>query len=98
MDIEGSEGAAIKAAADVLHSGTVLFVSLHSREQFNECRAELEARGFRLFESHPLRALTGTRDARWREDPELLAVGPEREISDAEIHALRLFAPSGPGP
>jgi FkbM family methyltransferase len=93
MDIEGSEAPAIIAAADVLSRNTVLFVSLHSREQYEACRVELVAREFRLFESNALRALTEKPDAPWRDDPELLAVGPEREISDDEIRSLRLFSP-----
>jgi FkbM family methyltransferase len=93
MDIEGSEAGAIRAAADVLSRNTVLFVSLHSREQYQECRVELEAREFRLFESHPLRALVRDPGAPWREDPELLAVGAERDISDDDILSLPLFAP-----
>jgi FkbM family methyltransferase len=93
MDIEGAEAGAIRAAADVLSPDTVLFVSLHSREQYEACRVELTARGFRLFESHALRALSQNPDAPWREDPEILAVGAERGLSDWEIRSLRLFAP-----
>lgn len=93
MDIEGAEAGAIGAADSVLAEDTILFVSLHSQEQYEACRDELTGRGFRLFESHPLRELTRDATAPWREDPELLAVGSGRAVSDSEIHSLRLFAP-----
>ena len=60
--------------------------------QIEELGGEI-TRGFRLFESHALRFLTENSAAPWREDPELLAVGSDREISDSEILSLRLFAP-----
>ena len=80
------------ALAVVVYLWITNSVSLHSRAQYRECRSLLEALEFRLFESHPLRALSENSDAPWREDPELLAVGCERKISDSEIRSLRLFA------
>jgi FkbM family methyltransferase len=92
MDIEGSEAAAIGSAGDALGDDTILFVSLHSRDQYAACHAQLTARGFRLFESHPLLTLTENPTAVWKEDPELLAVGPGRKLVDSEILSLSLFA------
>lgn len=91
MDIEGAEARTIGAAGAVLGEDTVLFVSLHNRNQYEACRSQLAARGFRLFESHSLRALTENPTAPWREDPELLAVGPGRRFDEGQIPALRLF-------
>jgi FkbM family methyltransferase len=92
MDIEGAEAATLRDGGDVLGDDCVLFVSLHSRGLYEECRTLLVERGFRAFESAPLARLSRNPGLEWAEDPELLAVGPARSIDTAEIETMNLFA------
>ena len=91
MDIEGAEADALRAGGAVLDHATLLFVSLHSREQYGACREELGGRGFTLHESHDLARLGADPALPWREDPELLAVHPDRGLSPETVRTLRLF-------
>jgi len=91
MDIEGAEADALRAAGGVLDGDTLVFVSTHSREQYEECSEELGRRGFTIYESRELARLGANPDLPWQEDPELLAVGPDRELGPDVVHGLRLF-------
>ncbi len=93
IDVEGSEAAVLRGGADHLGPEALIWVSLHGRRLYHECRAVLEGRGFRLFESPAVAALVADPSRTWRGDPEVLAVGPDRGIGDSEIRAMPFFRP-----
>ncbi len=92
IDVEGTEGAVLRGAADLLTEELLLFISIHNRSCYDECRAVLWERGFRLYPSVALanRLAHPARD--WGADHELLAVGPNSHLRADVIRNLALFA------
>lgn len=91
IDAEGAEADILRGAGEHLTPGMLVFISVHSRELYHACEAALTARGFRVFAS--VAAAERLRDpaASWGGDKELLAVGPARTLTDADVRALPLF-------
>ncbi|HUF50377.1 MAG TPA: FkbM family methyltransferase [Longimicrobiales bacterium] len=85
IDVEGSEAAVLRGAADTLLDDMVLLIAIHSRTQYEECRAQLEQRGFRVYRSGAMIQMMERLPAGWSPDPDLLAVGPGRELSPDAI-------------
>ncbi len=92
IDAESSEAAVLRGAEGILGEVGLVFVSIHGREVYQECREVLDACGFRCFESRQLAALSADAGAKWRGDPELVAVGKARAVADGELLAMSLFA------
>jgi FkbM family methyltransferase len=102
VDVEGEEAAVLRGAGDLLAGDQALLVSTHSRVLYEECRAILLDRSFRVFDSREITAhhAAGTE---WSSDHDLLAIGPAREVNGGAISRLRLvggpsIARASPGP
>ena len=85
IDVEGGEGGVLRGARDALLDDMLLLVAIHSRAQYNECVALLEQRGFRLYHSAAMRQMMSRMPDGWSADPDLLAVGPGREMNPDTI-------------
>jgi FkbM family methyltransferase len=94
IDVEGEEAAVLRGVGSFLGGDQAVLVSTHGRELYEECRALLESRGFRIFESWELAERRADPRRAWSSDHDLLAIGPERSIDEATIRSLRLI--SGP--
>ena len=95
IDTEGAEAAILRGGLEHLSPQMLIWISVHSRALYDECRALLEKRGFTVHESARLAKRTSGRVASWGGDSEMLAVGSGRKLTSAELHALRLFSPEG---
>lgn len=73
IDVEGSEAAVLRGAGEHLAGVRRVFISIHGRSLYDECRAILLDRGFRVTESPALAECLADPAGRWREDPELIA-------------------------
>jgi FkbM family methyltransferase len=93
IDVEGAESKVLRGAGDTLPKDSVLLIAIHSREQYDQCRSILEAQGFRTFRSEAMRRMMDALGDGWSPDPDLLAIGPAREI-DADV--MRLFTSTTP--
>jgi FkbM family methyltransferase len=91
IDAEGSEARILRGGLDYLSPELLVWISVHSRALYDECRTLLQARGFRLYESARMAERTGGAVTAWGGDRELLAVGSARWVADSRMHALRLF-------
>ncbi|MFN3651292.1 MAG: FkbM family methyltransferase [Armatimonadota bacterium] len=88
IDAEGSEAEILRDGLSCLPGDVLIWVSLHSRELYEECRSLLQSRGYTLVESKSLKSCASEKNGSWKSDPELLAVGPERDLTDAELRLL----------
>ena len=96
IDVEGSEGAVLRGAGDLLSERMLLFISIHDRSCYDECHSALSERGFRLFPSSALAERIAHPERDWGADHELLAVGPQNPIRADSIERLPLFATPSP--
>ncbi len=92
IDVEGSEGAVLRGAGDLLTEEMLLFISIHGRSCYDDCHGVLSARGYRLYASTALAERLADPTLHWGADHELLAVGPKNPISADLVEALALFA------
>ncbi len=77
LDVEGAEADVLEAGAAQLAPTAIVMVSIHSRPNYDRVADALAAQGFELLDSPALRHLR-QRDAWGLDDPDLLAVGPDR--------------------
>jgi FkbM family methyltransferase len=91
IDVEGEEAAVLRGADALLGGEAALLVSTHGRRLYEECRDILDARDFRIFDSWEIAERYPDPARPWSSDHDFLAVGPSREIDDAEIRGLRLM-------
>lgn len=92
IDVEGAESRVLKGAGDSLYApDRAILVATHSRDNFDECQAILRNAGYRVVESGEVEDL---RQRSWtgRGDPDILAIGPERSISEDILEAFSGFA------
>jgi FkbM family methyltransferase len=94
IDVEGEEAAVLRGAKRLLGTDQALLISTHSRELYEECRAILEPVGFRIYDSWEIsrHKRAGTP---WTGDHDMLAVGRDRQVDEARVHALALIADPG---
>lgn len=92
IDVEGNEAAVLRGAGDLLTDEMLLFIAVHSRSAYDECREFLSARRYRLHESAELAKRLADPASDWGGDPELIAVGDGREASEGVVRSLPLFA------
>lgn len=96
IDIEGAEALALEGARPVLEEarrrGTLptILVAVHDPELLRACRAELEALGYALVASKWIQRFEAGDG--WREDPDLLALPPDRRAEAREVRRLPWFA------
>lgn len=93
IDVEGSEGAVLEGAGDLISEEAVLFISVHGRACYDECHTALRSRGFRIHESAELAIRLADPSLPWGADHELLALGPSHPATEESIESLRLLAP-----
>jgi len=91
LDVERSEAAALRGGAGYLSQDMIVWISLHSRELYHECRSLLAARGMTVYESAKLRGVIDPGKP-WGGDKELLAIGPERTLTPRERDAVSRFS------
>ena len=91
IDVEGSEGAVLRGAGDLLTKGMLLFIAIHGRSCYDECHAVLSERGYHLYPSAPLAERLADPTLRWGADHELLAVGSNHPIRTEQLDKLPLF-------
>jgi len=92
IDVEGEEAAILRASGPAVGPHAALLVSVHGRHLRTQCVELLEARGFRIFESWSMARCSAHPGAPWTSDYDLLAMGPDRPVDEAAIHALPLFS------
>lgn len=91
IDVEGAEADVLAGAGPCLQRPDLaLLVSVHSRQQYDLCATLLERQGYALVRSGTLsRALAsdwdGTAFPDGRADPDLLALGPARQLGQAAL-------------
>ena len=90
LDVERSEAAALRGGNEHLSSNMVVWISLHSRELYHECRDLLAGHGMTVHESAKLREVIDPEKS-WGGDKELLAVGSARELTPEEKDAVSRF-------
>jgi len=69
-----------------------VLISTHGRELYEECRAILEDRGCRVFDSWQIAERRLDPQRAWSSDHDVLAIGPGRAFDETTIRALRLIA------
>jgi FkbM family methyltransferase len=92
IDVEGEEAAVLRGAGSFLGGDQAVLVSTHGRELYEECRALLEARSFRVFDSWEIAERRPDPRRAWSSDHDVLAIGPERPFDEATIRSLPLIA------
>jgi FkbM family methyltransferase len=92
IDVEGEEAAVLRGAHELLGGDQALLISTHGREVYEECRAILERRGFRIFDSWEIAERRGDPARAWSSDHDLLAIGGDRPFDEARIRELRLIS------
>lgn len=88
IDVEGAEARVLKGAGESLYApDRAILVATHSKESFEECAGILKQSGFRVIESGEVEDL---RRRSWtgRGDPDLLALGSERSVSEDLLTAF----------
>ena len=93
IDVEGTEGAVLRGAGDLRTEEMLLLLSIHDRSCYEECRALLVERGYRLYPSVALAERLARPDLDWGADHELLAVGSKNPVDRDLIEELGLFVP-----
>ena len=91
LDVEGEEAAVLRGTGRLLGGDLALLVSTHGRELYEECRALLLERDFRVFDSWEA-ATRRASGAPWASDHDLLAIGPARVVDEVAIRTSRLIA------
>jgi hypothetical protein len=86
VDVEGAELDFLKGAMDMLSADCRLLVAFHSRTNYEAGTKLLAHAGYRAFESAGIRhgANYG-----WRNDPDVLFVGPACRTSDPDLSVLQ---------
>jgi FkbM family methyltransferase len=92
IDVEGEEAAVLRGAGPLLGGDQAVLVSTHGRDLYEECRALLEARAFRIFDSWEIAERRPNPRRAWSSDHDVLAIGPDRAIEEPVIRSLRLIA------
>ena len=88
IDVEGAEAKVLEGAGKHLFApDRVIMAAMHSRENHERCTQILRDAGYRLVESGETAEIRA-RNWTGRGDPDILAIGPEREVSD---EALEIF-------
>jgi FkbM family methyltransferase len=90
IDVEGEEAAVVRGSKRLLGTDQALLVSTHSRALYEECRAELEPIGFRIYDSWEI-ARHRKQGTPWTSDHDLLAVGFDRPVDPERIKSLELI-------
>ena len=83
IDVEGNESEVVRGAITALPRDVLMFIAIHSREQYDACVALLTGAGMRVVSSADVARQIPTRDAVWDGDPDILAIGPDRSVDDA---------------
>jgi FkbM family methyltransferase len=91
LDVEGAEAAVLRGMGPHLGGDQALLISTHGRALYEECRALLEARAFRVFDSWEIASRLRS-GAPWSSDHDILAIGPGRRIDPEAIGSLALVA------
>lgn len=91
IDAERVEAKILRGGLEYLRPHMLVWISLHSQALYEECRALLLGRNFRVFDSAAIAARAGVTASDWGGDKELLAVGSERGVAESDVLALRLF-------
>ena len=76
------------AARRNLGGDQAVLVSTHSREIYEECRAILEGRDFRVFDSREIAERRAHPTRPWSSDHDVLAIGPGRPFDEATLFRL----------
>lgn len=92
IDAEHSEAAVLRGARKSLSQIGMVWISLHSRALYAECRDLLRAHGLDVFESGSLRERIADPSVPWGADQELLGVRPDAGLSERRLRELDLFA------
>ena len=92
LDVEGEEAAVLRGAGRLLGGDQAVLASTHSRALYEECRALLEERGFRVLDSWEIAARRSAPMRPWSSDHDLLAIGSGRRVDEQRLRALRLIA------
>ncbi|MGE0160999.1 MAG: FkbM family methyltransferase [Gemmatimonadales bacterium] len=90
IDVEGGEARVLRGAGPLLGGDQAVLISTHGREVYEECRAILEERDFRIFDSWEIAERRTEPTRPWSSDHDVLAIGAERELDEAAIGRLRL--------
>lgn len=91
IDAEGAEAAILRGACEGMPADLLLFLAIHDRQAYLDCKQVLDAHGFRTFASTALKRALDDPTGGWGGDKELLAVGPGRVLPDEAITSLPLF-------
>jgi len=89
IDVEGAEWDVLEGAGQHLFGPSMaILVATHSAELHHKCLALLSQFDFRIIESGKV---TLARTDGWQsvEDPEIIALGPERVIAESDIEFFR---------
>jgi FkbM family methyltransferase len=89
IDVEGSESSVLEGAHGVLRSHMLVFVAIHSYDQYIACSSLLEAAGFRVVLSRAVSRILSNKPIRWEADPDILGVGPDRAVDPAALAAFQ---------
>lgn len=88
IDVEGAESQVLRGAGDYLFDPErVVLVATHSKKNYEECTAILAGCGYRMVESGEMDDIR-RRDWVGRGDPDILAIGPGREIPEQALEAF----------
>jgi FkbM family methyltransferase len=82
IDVEGNEAQVLRGAAGALPRDSLVFIAVHSLEQYNACTAILKDMGWNVLVSPAVARILSHSPVAWRADPDILAVGPDR-VPDA---------------
>ena len=91
IDVEGTEGAVLRGAGDLLTDEMVLLIAIHGGDCYDECHAVLTERGYRLYPSIALAECLADPARHWGADHDLLAVGRNHPLPADVVAGLPLF-------
>jgi FkbM family methyltransferase len=78
IDVEGSEADVLRGGIEALPADTLMFIAIHSHEQYAQCAAILHGAGWSIGQSRGI--VRNLQQAQWQGDPDIIAAGPERQI------------------
>lgn len=90
VDVEGAEAEVLEGAGEHRSAVELMFVAVHNRSAYRDCRRILDAAGYRVVEGRKMRRFTAGGE-RWAGDADLVAWRDRRALQAAEVEALPAY-------
>ncbi len=88
IDVEGNEAEVLRGGVTELPRDALLFIAVHSYDQYEQCMKILQKTGWRIVPSRAVAAILSQSPVTWEADPDILAIGPDRVVDSAALAAF----------